>query len=247
MLKEKFARNKLILANYRRFKLFCSIPLKAWKHPSLTYLFLKISPYTLLNYARLYNAYHLAQNIIRKKIEGGFVECGVWKGGCMGVMGIANRRKKESRDLWLFDSFIGLKKPTEKDGEKGKLYIEGSLLGRSTQGCVASVKEVKDLLFSKLNLDNVHIIKGWVEDTLPVYQERIGKISILRIDLDFYKSTKFCLYELYDNIVDGGYIIIDDYYDWEGCKTAVDEFLNERNLHPEIIQVDYSACYFEKR
>ena len=217
--------------------------------PDETGLLARISPYTMLNYARLKNVYTLSKRVIERKVEGGFVECGVWKGGCIGTMGLAARKMGEERELWLFDSFEGLKKPTEKDGQKGRLYKEGRLLGISTEGCITKKEEVEDLLFFRLNFKGevVHIIEGWIEDTLPVYKERIGKISILRIDLDFYKSTKFCLYQLYDSVASGGYIIIDDYYDWEGCKTAVDEFIREKGLQPEIIQVDYSACYFEKK
>lgn len=198
----------------------------------------------MLNYARLSNACALAKRLKIDKIEGSIVECGVWRGGCIGAMA----RIDSERKIWLFDSFRGLIKPTEKDGERGRLYLEGRLLGRSVEGCIADVGDVENLLFSILNLkkENVFIREGWIEDTIPKWKERVGRIAILRIDLDFYESTKFCLNQLYDNVTDGGYVIIDDYYDWEGCRAAVDEFIDERAIHPNIVQIDYSGCYFKK-
>jgi hypothetical protein len=113
---------------------------------------------------------------------------------------------------------------------------------------MASVDEVRTLLFKKLRLkeDNITIVKGWFQNTLPVYRDRMGAIAILRIDGDWYESTKVCLESLYDNVVNEGYIIIDDYGFYPGCKKAVDEFLERRRLKVQLIKTDYSRVYFKK-
>jgi O-methyltransferase len=113
---------------------------------------------------------------------------------------------------------------------------------------VASIDEVRNLFFNTLRLEesNVMIIKGWFQNTVPEYQSRIGPIAILRIDGDWYESTKVCIENLYDNVVDGGYVIIDDYGFFPGCKKAVDEFVERRALKARLSLIDYSRVYFKK-
>jgi len=92
----------------------------------------------------------------------------------------------------------------------------------------------------------VSLVKGWFQDTLPEYKDRMGAVALLRLDGDWYESTKCCLENLYDNVVPGGYVIIDDYGALTGCKEAVDDFLNERNINVELIDVDHIRFYFLK-
>ena len=103
-------------------------------------------------------------------------------------------------------------------------------------------------MFIKLQIDEskVHLVKGWFQDTLPIYKKKIGKISILRLDGDWYESTKVALDNLYDCVVSGGYVVIDDYYFWDGCKKAVDDFILERKLQVTIRRQDASGAYFIK-
>jgi hypothetical protein len=77
-------------------------------------------------------------------------------------------------------------------------------------------------------------------------RDEVGPIGVLRLDGDWYESTKCCLDQLFDQVVPGGYIIIDDYGHWEGCRHAVDEFLAHRNLDVELVTVDYTGRYFRK-
>jgi len=92
----------------------------------------------------------------------------------------------------------------------------------------------------------VFMVAGWFQDTLPEYKNKIGEISFLRIDGDWYESTKCCLENLYDNVVTGGYIFIDDYGSVIGCKKATDEFLENRKLNVELMLDDRGGCYFVK-
>ena len=113
--------------------------------------------------------------------------------------------------------------------------------------CVASVKNVEEIFSRlKINKEIYHVKKGWFQQTLPLIKKEIGTIAILRIDADWYESTKVCLDNLYDKVIGGGYIIIDDYGYWEGCKKAVDDFIRERNLKTNIVMIDHTGCFFQK-
>ena len=208
------------------------------KNPSKIFLFLRVFPYTMAGYERLSNAYELAQQAERENLKGAFVECGVWKGGTAGTMAYVSRKNQE-RPIWLFDSFEGLPEPTSKDGELAKQFVGA---------CLAPLEEAHRLFFSVLQLQgpNIHIEKGWFQNTLPQAKERVGPIAILRLDADWYEFTRCILENLYDNVVPGGYVIIDDYGHWEGCKKAVDEFLKERNIVANLKKIDYTGVYFQK-
>ena len=108
--------------------------------------------------------------------------------------------------------------------------------------------DVKEILFRKLRLDerNIVIRKGWFQHTLPQARHEIGPIAVLRLDGDWYESTKCCLENLYDSVVPGGYVILDDYYCWEGCKKAFDEFVAERGLTVELQRIDKAGAFFVK-
>jgi len=104
--------------------------------------------------------------------------------------------------------------------------------------------------FNKLNLnvDNVILVKGFFQDTLQIQEniDNIGKIAVLRLDGDWYESTKICLEKLYDKVIDGGIIIIDDYGHFIGAKMATDEFRCKNNITSPLIQTDYTEFYWIK-
>jgi hypothetical protein len=95
------------------------------------------------------------------------------------------------------------------------------------------------------NLLNIH--KGWFNDTVPLFANKLTPIAILRLDGDFYESTKLCLAHLYKNVVPGGFVIIDDYGSWQGCRVATNEFLQSLPQRPFLIRVNESCYYFIKQ
>ncbi|MDP3883007.1 MAG: TylF/MycF/NovP-related O-methyltransferase [Candidatus Staskawiczbacteria bacterium] len=204
----------------------------------------------MIGYKRLFNVYELAKTAIDNKIEGDFAECGVWKGGSTAVMGFLAQKEGKNRKTWLFDSFEGLPEPTEKDGFLAKSYSGDKNSGKleSINKCVGLLEDVEKIFFEilKLKKENIIIEKGWFQDVLPDAKKKMGKIAVLRLDGDWYESTKCCLENLYDNVTIGGYIIIDDYGDWEGAKKALDIFFIERNIKPELIKIDHTGVYFKK-
>ncbi|MEK7663913.1 MAG: TylF/MycF/NovP-related O-methyltransferase [Patescibacteria group bacterium] len=235
---------------YQKLRFWSGISPQDFFNFEKLWLFLKVYPYTMSGYKRLSNVYQLAKKIEGKKINGAFVECGVWKGGCSAIMAFVAKKYNSNRKTWLFDSFEGLPEPTKEDGLVAKEYAGNKTEGKlqTIEQCVASLKDVKEVLFEVLRLkkDNIVIEKGWFQNTLPKAREKIGKISILRLDGDWYESTKCCLDNLYDNVIVGGYIIIDDYGHWEGAKKALEEFFLKRNVRPDLIKIDYTGVYFKK-
>lgn len=243
---------KLIKNNqfYEKLRFWKGIAFKDFFNLEKLRLFKKVYPYTMSGYKRLSNIYELSKKIEEEKIKGSFVECGVWKGGSAAIMAYLANKTGSSRKIWLFDSFEGLPEPTEADGIIAKSYAENRAGGKllTINKCVGSLEDVEKIFFQilKINPNNIVIKKGWFQDTLQKERKNIGPIAILRLDGDWYESTKCCLDNLYDNVMSGGYIIIDDYGHWEGAKKALEQFFIDRNIKPNLIKVDYTAIYFKK-
>lgn len=206
-----------------------NVPLKDFFNKKKISLLKTVSPYTKAGYLRLDNVYTLAMEVEEKKMSGAFVEAGTWKGGCSAIMGAMAERYKSGRKTWYLDSFEGMPEtPSDKDTDNPE-EIMGDVL-RAAQA------DVEELIFTKLHLpkENNIIVKGWFQDTFPKVKKDIGPIAILRLDADWYEATIYCLRELYDQIVPGGYVIFDDFARWEGCRLAMKEFAAERNINPKF-------------
>jgi hypothetical protein len=222
---------------FARLRWIASTPPRDYFDADKRRLFATVRPFTMVSYARLSNTYALCLEAERARIPGAFVECGVWKGGTSGVM--ASVASRSDRLTWLFDSFEGLPEPSALDGVGAQ---------RFTGRCVGPQAEAERLLFDLLHLDRARIVirKGWFQDTLPLVRAEIGPIAVLRLDGDWYDSTRVCFENLYDAVAPGGFVILDDYGFWEGCRRATDEFLAARDLRVELHRVDYSGAWFRK-
>ena len=196
----------------------------------------RVRPYTAVLVPRLVALYRLSEEVNRLSMPGDFVECGVYNGGSAAIMASFCERTEPKRNIWLFDSFEGLPKPTDKDGDRAPDY-EGWC-----HGDLAKVTRV----FQEMRIpeDRVRVVKGWFQDTFPTVE--IPRIAILHIDADWYESVKLCLEKFYDSVQPGGYVVLDDYGAWEGCRIAADEFIAARALDVKLIQVDYTGFYFQK-
>jgi len=213
-------------------------------------LYWQIIPYTMCSYERLSNVYDLASEIERVGTAGAFVECGVFRGGCAALMAHVADRGGSGRKTWLFDSFEGLPEPTEKDGDEAREFAGERSSGTlsTIDRCVGPLEAVREILFDKLELNEERIVirPGWFQDSLPTARDEIGPVSILRLDGDWYESTLCCLVNLYDNVVPGGYVILDDFNRWEGCKKATEDFLAERKITVKLNAIDDAGVYFVK-
>jgi O-methyltransferase len=206
--------------------------------------------YTMTSPIRCRELWNQCSRILHKKVPGSFVECGVWRGGSAAIMGLANRRFGQTRELHLFDSFEGLPEPTQKDGEAAIFYSGGRAAGelKSLNQCKAGLNEVQFFLLEKLQLERskTHFHVGWFQNTVPLTASNLGSIALLRLDGDWYESTRICLEHLYPLLSIGGIVILDDYFTWEGCKKATDEFRAKQGITVPIERIDAGAAYWMK-
>jgi O-methyltransferase len=199
---------------------------------------------SMVSLERLNNLYTQCNKFINTSYS--FVECGVAKGGCLALMKFVSGKNNK---IFGFDSFEGMPNITKEDigaYNKSDPLTGGGKVGDNLSGGIQNVYKT----FKTLNLDmnNVTLIKGFFNETLNKDENicKIGEIAILRLDGDWYESTKICLEKLYDKVIIGGLIIIDDYGHWVGAKIAVDEFRNKYNITTPLIQTDYTEYYFIK-
>lgn len=195
-------------------------------------IFAKAKPYTMVSRERSYALYNAIKYIIKNNIPGDFIECGVWRGGsAMIMMFTLMKYHAEPRKLWLYDTYAGMPLPTAED-----VSLDQSVNANETWQKIeetggskwdeASLEDVRNVL-SKTGypMNNIVFIQGKVEETIP--QQISQSISLLRLDTDWYASTKHELEYLYPKLNQGGVLLIDDYGYWEGSRKAVDEFLQK--------------------
>jgi Macrocin-O-methyltransferase (TylF) len=208
----------------------------------------RVMPYSLVGASGLEATFDAACELIQKRIFGAFVECGVARGGCAALLATVATQEFPRRQMWLFDSFDGLPSPTSEDYGQDQKSTGRHIRPLVRGSCCGTKDEVEALLFSRFGFarDSISLVQGWFQDTLPATKERIGPIALLRIDGDWYESTICCLDNLYDLVVPGGSIIIDDYGVCFGCKKAVHEFFAKRNIRPLLIPDNRGGVRFSK-
>jgi hypothetical protein len=191
----------------------------------------RVRPYTMVVEPALRDLVGRVHGVLDAGVPGAFVECGTWRGGSSFLMAeLAKRRGETSRKTWMFDSFEGLPPPQEIDGPGAKGYAEDTENPLYRDNCRAELEEVRATA-RQLDLEGqTEIVPGWFDQTLHEARERIGPIALLRIDCDWYEPVLFCLEALYDQVSPGGVLIVDDYYQWDGCTIATHEFLARREL-----------------
>lgn len=196
----------------------------------------------------LLNLLDLVRSIQQASIAGDFVECGVWQGGSAFLMAKQLQQLGErDRTVWLCDSFEGLPPPQQIDGPAALAWADQTDSPGYFENCRATFDDVQEHA-KRLGLSSrVKFVQGWFNETLPAYREHIGPIALLRVDCDWYDSVRCCLDELYDQVVPGGVIILDDYYTWDGCTLATHEFLSKRRLPHRILSANGVAAYFFKQ
>lgn len=206
--------------------------------------------HTQLSYERLVTLYQQVAYLERRMLPGALVECGVWRGGAAAMMAQANLAEgKERRALHLFDSFEGMPAPRpDRDGRDAMLLMEGAGEGTGRPVNAADPEEALALIVDRIGYpeSSVHIHKGWFTDTLPRGRGAVGPIALLRVDGDWYESTRVVLELLYGQVVAGGVVVIDDYGHFEGCRRATDEFLAQHAPHTYLHHIDYTGRYLIK-
>jgi O-methyltransferase len=189
-----------------------------------------VKPRTMTSGDKLYTLIVATRYVVEHEIAGAIVECGVWRGGSMqAVAHTLLERGAADRALHLFDTFAGMPAPTEHDRRRdGKLASE-LLDTRPRQAKVWALATLDDVRAGMVQTgyppERIHYHVGMVEQTVP--DEAPERIALLRLDTDWYESTRHELEHLYDRLQPGGVLVLDDYGHWEGARQAVDEFLAE--------------------
>jgi O-methyltransferase len=208
-------------------------------------------PYTMTSLDRMYAAYNAAQYVEKNNIEGSIVECGVWRGGSAMIMAMKLMQMKSThRNFYLYDTYQGMTEPSKADIDyRGKHSSESLKKQNKYKGrniwCYATIDEVKQNMNSTgYPAEKFKYIQGKVEDTIPANMP--NKIAVLRLDTDWYESTKHELIHLFPLLSKDGILIIDDYGFWKGSRKAVDEYFAELGIFPLLNRIDYSGRLYVK-
>lgn len=201
----------------------------------------RVEPYTMTTPPRIYALVHAVEYVSARSIPGAFVECGVWRGGSMMAVALTLLRLGiTNRDLYLFDTFSGMTAPTEEDVRHSGERAADLLADESPDAdswAIASLEDVREAVLGVgYPSERIHFVEGPVEDTLPANAP--AEIALLRLDTDWYASTKHELVHLYPRLARGGVLILDDYGYWQGARRAVDEYLSEQNVPLLLNRID---------
>ena len=187
-------------------------------------------------------------------IAGAFVECGVWKGGSS-MLASENCRLHPTilREFYLYDTFEGMSPPEDIDknfnGESANALMESASLQKESSNvwAIGPIDQVREnMVTSGVPSERLHLIQGDVEETIRP-NTGPAEIALLRLDTDWYRSTKHELTHLFQRIVPGGFLIIDDYGHWAGCRKAVDEFFQGFHPRPFFHRIDYTGIIIQRQ
>ena len=213
--------------------------------PEFVPLFESCKPYTMTSPERMHALYQATHYVVDANIPGDIVECGVWRGGSTMLVANILKQKSSSKKIFLYDTFEGMSKPTEKDVEisNGRPATEkwkNHIVNDSTTWCYASLEEVSNNM-AKTGYDTKKtvFVKGKVEDTIP--DTVPDKISLLRLDTDWYDSSYHELVHLFPLLSKGGVLLLDDYGQWSGSREATDTYFKQNGITLLLNRIDFSG------
>lgn len=208
----------------------------------------RVACHTMLSREQVFDLYCFVKYVTKNRIDGDIVEIGTWKGGGVLACALALKNTKppvssgaKPKVVFGYDTFEG--HPAPRRGETdiwGKDQFELSAEKNGTEWAKAELSEVQRLIAEEIGGDcDVRLIKGLCEATIP--DTAPEKISVLRLDVDWYEPTKFCSQALYPRLTPGGVLIIDDYGHHLGARQAVTEFFEKQQVQPKLFWIDYSC------
>jgi hypothetical protein len=221
--------------------------LKLIRHPDVTdrewQIYSKVKNFTMLSLERILTNIRAVDYVSANKIPGDIVECGVWRGGS--CMAMAFALIDSSRGLWMYDTYSGMTDATDADmthtGLKASVLLDNAnrleIPERSEILALASLGDVqRNMQSTGYPRSRINFVQGPVECTIPT--QIPNQIALLRIDTDWYESTRHELEHLYPRLSRGGILIIDDYGHWRGAQKAVDEYFKGKLF---LHRIDYSG------
>lgn len=214
--------------------------------PSMINTIRAVSAFTMTSHERLFALIQAVRHVVGARIPGDIVECGVWRGGSMmAVAHTLGQMRSLDRDLYLFDTFEGMSRPTDADRDYAgrsaeRRFRRSQTSSDSARWCEANAADVRrNLLATGYPEGRIHLVPGKVEATIPA--EAPKQIALLRLDTDWFESTRHELQHLFPRLASGGVLIVDDYGHWSGCRKAVDEYFAQFK-HPVLLhRVDYTG------
>ena len=212
----------------------------------------RVRPYTMTSVERINAVCEAVRYVTAARVPGAFVECGVWRGGSTmaAVLQLLDSGDM-GREIFLYDTFEGMAPPTSRDravsGEAAaELLANSARDAADSVWCYASLRDVRaNVLGTGYPKERLHFVAGKVEETIP--QTIPNSIALLRLDTDWYESTKHELEHLYPRLNSGGVLIVDDYGHWQGAREAVDEYFAQRGEHILLNRIDYTGRIAVKR
>jgi O-methyltransferase len=202
----------------------------------------QVIPFTMTSHERIAALCNGVEYIVRSNIQGDIVECGVWRGGSMMAAALTLvHLGRTDRDLYLFDTFTGMPAPTSFDRRRADGVASATLIKDWTrEGSMwvpSPVEQVRrNLAGTSYPASRIRLVEGRVNDTLPASAP--SRIALLRLDTDWYESTRHELIHLYPRITAAGVLIIDDYGYWAGARKAVDEYIADQRLPIFLHNID---------
>jgi cephalosporin hydroxylase len=195
----------------------------------------------------MYALYKAVEHVVQTRVQGDFVECGVWRGGSVMMMALAARHFGDTqRSIWLYDTFSGMTAPSSADiqaitGQSAQDVLNANEKNETNPfWAVASLDVVTaNLHRTGYPIDRFRIVTGDILETLPTNSPR--QVAIIRLDTDWYESTRHELRCLYPLLVQGGVLIVDDYGYWKGVRKAVDEFFALEATRPFLHRIDFTG------
>jgi hypothetical protein len=201
-------------------------------------------PYTMTSVERMTALINAVSYLTQNAIGGDIAECGVWRGGSMMTVALALLSHGDrSRSLYLYDTYEGMSSPTSDDKSLDGISADDQLKStpeKTGVWCYAGIEDVRaNILSTGYPEEKVHLIKGKVEETIP--STIPAELALLRLDTDWYESTKHELVHLYPLLRTNGILVIDDYGHWQGARKAVDEYLQELGGTHYLHRIDYTG------
>jgi len=186
---------------------------------------------TMISEMNLYAAFNAVRHVVRAGVPGDIVECGVWKGGASALMASTLLRfEAPRRSVWLYDTFTGMTTPSDADvrhdgAAAAPIWTELAQADGTSSWAMSPRERVEATMAATgYPPEMVRLVEGKVEETIP--SAAPGKIAVLRLDTDWYESTRHELVHLWPRLSVGGVLIVDDYGWWRGSRRAVDEFFS---------------------
>jgi hypothetical protein len=213
--------------------------------PAETATWEAVRPYTMTSPERTVGLTRAVEYVCGGGIPGDIVECGVWRGGSMMAVARALLALGDTgRTLHLFDTFDGMPPPADVDkdlwGNAAAARLSAEDRGTSWTWAVAQFEDVqRNIETTRYPADRLHFVRGRVEETIPAGAPE--RIALLRLDTDWYESTRHELEHLFPRLSPGGVLIIDDYGHWEGARRAVDEYFSGRRPPMLLNRLDYTG------